>query len=458
MKSKNQKNLAINLENLKGLGLDSLANLLLEACNNNLQFKERVERTLFLANDPQALVALLKKQIMRISRSTQFVSAYGSGNLARELLEIRRGIFEDLAAIAPQESVELAKKMLALHSKVFERVDDSYGEVGLVFELTLQSLASLDASENTRPKKDLAKQVYDWYCHDDYGIYHQVIRDFSQALQAEGLQELENFFRQDLEKSNTQGQNANFPSEKIISGLLDIADARGDVDGYIELLRSSGYLNSDSRIVEVAKRLLKVQRDQEVLQWLETLPNPSRVEVQSLQIEALERLGESEKAQEVRLAKFQKTLSPEVYHQCLKYSSEPERLKHQLIAVAFNDSALSQGLDFLVAIEEFAKAAELVRKHQKEWDGRNYTTLQPVAKTLESDWSLESTILYRVLIDDILARAQSKYYHHGVRYLKAIAKLAVKVSNWDESFSHEEYLAHLKKIHGRKSAFWDKCQ
>jgi len=61
-------------------------------------------------------------------------------------------------------------------------------------------------------------------------------------------------------------------------------------------------------------------------------------------------------------------------------------------------------------------------------DGQMYTRLLPLVQTLESNerWRT-ATMIYRSLLDSILARAQSKYYHHGVRYLKKLDNLATKI-------------------------------
>jgi hypothetical protein len=70
--------------------------------------------------------------------------------------------------------------------------------------------------------------------------------------------------------------------------------------------------------------------------------------------------------------------------------------------------------------------------------------------------SLDGRNQNRSLVDSILERGISKYYHHAVRYMRHLDKLSRVVEKWQGFASHEDYMAALQKLHARKSAFWDK--
>lgn len=103
-------------------------------------------------------------------------------------------------------------------------------------------------------------------------------------------------------------------------------------------------------------------------------------------------------------------------------------------------------------------AAKLVCAHRAEWDGGQYYQLPPVAEALEQDHPLAAVILYRALLDDILARARSRAYPHAARYLAKLDALAastdVAADKPAEIVCHADYRADLQKAHGRKSGFW----
>lgn len=90
-------------------------------------------------------------------------------------------------------------------------------------------------------------------------------------------------------------------------------------------------------------------------------------------------------------------------------------------------------------------------------DGDLYTVLLPLTESMEQGerW-LAAVIIYRALLESILRRAQTRYYHHGVRYLRRLDDLASKVENWREFLPHDSYKQGLLKDHGRKRSFWSR--
>jgi len=64
-------------------------------------------------------------------------------------------------------------------------------------------------------------------------------------------------------------------------------------------------------------------------------------------------------------------------------------------------------------------------------------------------------VLYRALIDDILARARSPAYGHAARYLTRLDTLADRNKRVLPGFpDHAAYKAELQRTHGRKTGFW----
>lgn len=67
-----------------------------------------------------------------------------------------------------------------------------------------------------------------------------------------------------------------------------------------------------------------------------------------------------------------------------------------------------------------------------------------------------ATVAYRAMMESILARAVSKYYHHGVRYLRKLDKLALRIEDWKQIEDHEAFEAGIVEKHFRKKSFWSK--
>ena len=79
----------------------------------------------------------------------------------------------------------------------------------------------------------------------------------------------------------------------------------------------------------------------------------------------------------------------------------------------------------------------------------------PAAEALEHRHPAAATVLYRALIDDVLARARAAAYGHAARYLARLDALADRVEPASGLADHAAYRAALKQAHGRKATFWN---
>jgi hypothetical protein len=114
---------------------------------------------------------------------------------------------------------------------------------------------------------------------------------------------------------------------------------------------------------------------------------------------------------------------------------------------------------FLIELGRLDDAEDYLCRYRDQLDGDAYTSLLPLAKALEEGGHpLGATVVYRALLESILRRAQSRYYHHGVRYLKKLDALAPAVVDWRGIIPHAEYKQKLIDAHGRKRSFWSKYE
>lgn len=116
-----------------------------------------------------------------------------------------------------------------------------------------------------------------------------------------------------------------------------------------------------------------------------------------------------------------------------------------------------QDADFLMAVERFDELEIYLLQWIEQLNGSLYFKLLPLAEALEKQGKLLiSYLIYRALVDSILVRAQSKYYQHGVKYLKKLDQIAPSVTDWQTWSTHKTYLASLQELHKCKLAFWSK--
>lgn len=276
---------------------------------------------------------------------------------------------------------------------------------------------------------------------------------------SEGLDHLKSLF---LELSAEQPKTPSGGSWRELTihiALQDIADAQGDVDGFIAQ-QSDRALTVPRVATEIAMRLLAAGRAEEALTALNvaSLDGPSRVLAQweQAQISVLDALGQSEEAQLVRWASFERSLNAENLRAYLKQLPDFDDVEAEDRALNY---VLSYGdvhsaLHFLITWPAIDRAAQLVITRFKEIDGNYYELLSPAADALEMKHPLASTLLHRAMIDFTLNKARAKRYRHAARHLARCAYLASFISDFEQSSTHATYLAHLRSMHARKSSFW----
>jgi hypothetical protein len=102
------------------------------------------------------------------------------------------------------------------------------------------------------------------------------------------------------------------PRALTIAALENIADPRGDVDGYIAAQRLAG--TEDVAAKEICGHLLAAGRLEEALQWFDRpdVPEHQRGDIGPLKVDILDRLGRTEDAQAVRWSIFANSLSADI--------------------------------------------------------------------------------------------------------------------------------------------------
>jgi hypothetical protein len=87
--------------------------------------------------------------------------------------------------------------------------------------------------------------------------------------------------------------------------------------------------------------------------------------------------------------------------------------------------------------------------------GRNYVLLTSLLVTAKESGRLPAaTLIWRALLDAILARAYAKAYGHAARYLHELRAVAPDVGDYGGHQTHAEYEQSLRTAHGRKTSFW----
>ena len=447
--------------NLAALGAERLAELLIDVAEGHAQIKRRLRLELAGEIGPEDLAAELAKRIDAVADSRARIHWRKHKEFVREL-DMQRGLIAGrLAALEPTLALPVMLRFLGLAEGVFHRTADAKGEVEAVFDLAVDDVAAIAPLAWPDPRAPSprlwADQLLDLLLHGRAGLGPRVLKNALPALGAQGVAEL----RTRVETT--------MASQKRVSGALKaavqvLADAQGDVDGYIAQF-------TDSQAVlppiaaQIARRLTAAGRFDEAVKALDratpgsfaqlvgavlgrpSLPGPGALDWEDAYIEVLEARGQGDLAQDMRWTSFERGLSIERLRDYLKrlpdfddVEAEDKALAH---AEDFHD--LHAALDFLILWPAWDRAARLVLRRPGDLDGDRPELLEPAARAIEGRHPLAATLLLRAMTLDTARYARTARYKDAQRQLLEAASLAPAIADWQ---GHEDADAFAARVAG----------
>ena len=348
-----------------------------------------------------------------------------------------------------------------------------------IFHRACIDLGEIAETANADPVM-LADQAFRALQENGYGQHDDLIAVLTPALGEEGLKQLKELMvglsnepvpRPEQEDREVIGWGSSGPiyvdeiAERSRVGtvrlaLMEIADALGDVDGFI-----AQYDDKAKRVpkiaAEIARRLLAAGRVVEAWEAVNVTEDkrsrwPS-FDLEDARIDVLEALERADDAQALRWSCFERSLSTPHLRAYLKRLPDFEdvEVEERALTFAMTYSSVHQALVFLVSWPDLDKAASLVLQRSAEFDGDHYEILTPAASALADNHPLAATLVLRAMIDFSLSQARSSRYRHAARHLAECESLATEISNFGDLEPHDLYVARLHKLHGKKRSFWN---
>jgi hypothetical protein len=471
---------ALSAQSLEALGATRLAEILMELGDGDAGIKRRLKLELAANASPQEAEREIAKRLATIGRSRSYIEWHNAKAFAADLDQQRKAIVGQVAKASPVLGLGLMWRFLGLADSVFARCDDSNGTISSVFQAAVSDVGPIALAAKVDPET-LAGDVLAQLKTSDYGHRDELIATLAPALGSDGLIALKRLVeaygaekREQPAKNDRRvigwGSGGEIYADEIEErsrqstvrhALLQIADALGDVDAF------AAQYSAEARRVpgiaaEIALRLLAAGRADEALTMLDradrrrtNAPFPE-FDWDDARIAVLEALGRKDEAQAVRWACFAGFLSTGHLRAYLKQLPDFDDVEAERRAMDLATSfrSVHHALHFLVEWPDLERAARLVATRAKELDGDFYAVLSPAADALSGRYPLAATRLLRLMIDHTLDQAKSSRYKHAARHLLECQSLAGTIASFDPLEPHAEYLARLKKDHGRKSGFW----
>ncbi|RJE87161.1 DUF6880 family protein [Paracoccus onubensis] len=467
---------ALSIENLTELDSEKLARLVLDETERNAGFKRQVSAALAAKSGPEAVAKLIDRRLAGLERAHSFIEWERTRAFRDDLQSLVDTIGSELASASVLLATDRLLRFVATHERVFDRVDDSSGHVQDVYYLAIAEMGALAGDLSPAEAAQLPDRIMAALGETSHGYLRDLAEAVIPHLADDVLEQWDHELIRAIGQRETEeaGRSSSGWQYSMTSQWRDIrkiiARQRGDLDLLIELeSRKAAHMQDN---LGLAAALLQAGRAIEALDWVRRPGRRALVassgdddedlspDQASLEARILEALGEKDAARALRWACFGQTLSADILRQHLNTLPDFEDIEEldRAFDLALQHPGKEAALRFLLGWPRLDLAARLITDHHDEWDGRDYHILPQAAAVLEHEYPLAATILYRALLDSILARAKSKAYPHGVKYLRKLNMLAKVAGASSElprtMMDHADYSAALRKAHVRKIGFW----
>jgi hypothetical protein len=437
----------LNAANLKALGAERLAALLLDVAGDYPAAKRRLRLELAGAASAEDLNAEIDKRLDAIAESQARVSWRRYREFARDLDIHRQAMAGPLAEQAPDLALLALIRFVGLQTRLVGRVNDAKGEVGAALDAAVEDAARIAPQAKLADRRALTDRLLDVILAGGSRAVG-LLGALAPALDKEAVAAL----RHQVE------QAANLRRRGGLTGAAQLlADLAGDVDAYIAYFTPSQLVLPPIG-AEVARRLIQAGRLAEARQALArsvpkvagqplSLTPVDGGEWDEVNIALLEAEGDPEAAQAARWARFEATLAPGRLREFLKRLDDFDDIEaeEKAVALARRHPNVHAALGFLIDWPALPAAAELVVARDNELRPEYAPLFARAATLLAERYPLAATILLRLMIWDTVRHAQADQYKLAERQLAEAAALAPRLG--EEIESHEAFAEKVARFH-----------
>ena len=286
-------------------------------------------------------------------------------------------------------------------------------------------------------------ELEDLLLADDYGVRASAWRQVTAKLSIPSLRKLE---------ATLKGPRYTSQSPGRIGELMEsLAVSLGDIALLEEALLKGRPSIESQGLIKIAKLHLARGEFQEALDRLEVDPTGRAItDYEGHQIRTC-CLRQLDKTSELFLACWEKfTVYPTIDSFERLVGELGEQHRAELIVKCTEHiphaSFRIQSASLLVQLGYGELAERYVLQNRQGLEQAFYGNLAELASLLRDDGRNEAAVLcYRILLDDILKRGQSKAYHHAADYYRVLS---------DIDPDHNAHVLSLRSVHGRKYGFW----
>ena len=447
------------LKKLESLGAERLSATLLALADVSAEAATAVTR---LTASPAQNIKRIKARLAAQKRASRFIDWRGARAFGRELAGLVADIRE--SAPDPETGLDLVARFFRLDEVVFERVDDSDGSVAPAFKQDAQE-AFLHFAGQVSDKVIVLSLVLDLLAANGYGARDTLLDGIGSILTEAQMSELIDACRKRANaaaKSAEANSTSKYDTWRWLHNIQELARQLGDADLFRDT-RLEVHSGS-AACLDIARVYLETDNYAQATHWIEQIDEGeqfNQAERRTLHIDICRRSGDTAKLTELAWQAFRAGRSSASVEQLMRDIGATDRA--QLVDNEIRlicEQTIFNGTDLAFLIEENAlkQAAQYVLERAEQIEGAYfYDSLLTYASVFSNaGFPLPASMIFRALLDAILAAGRTNAYGHGARYLLAARTLSRDISDWQQLETHEQYETGLRSRHGQKRSFWMK--
>ena len=176
----------VTKDNLKALGADRLADLLIELAGQDAALTRKLRMALTAVYAKDKLGKEIEKRLRTIQRSRAFLPWDRIRPLAAELDTLRQSILDDVATADVGQAISAMRLLVELAPSVYERSDDSSRYLSDVFREAASDLGTLWGRQAGRDPAIVVTDLFTLLDHDGYGTCDHLLASCGAALGESG--------------------------------------------------------------------------------------------------------------------------------------------------------------------------------------------------------------------------------------------------------------------------------
>ncbi|ECD9517735.1 regulatory protein RecX [Salmonella enterica subsp. diarizonae] len=432
-------------ELLRSMTQEVLINIIHDLIQDNKQARTTLING-YLLSAPDALKAI-EKEYNRRAKSKHFYDYYEADAFYDELTRSIAQPLEKLAGSLPEEVERLSVKIMLEFEKFSEKSDTSSGSWMDYYCVLLDTwMKSLAAQKNSDPVF-IAQKVFNFIINEIYfgcGIF----KKYHPLLGSDVLRKIRDMYYQ--KKRNREAldvsiiiKDSNFLSEALKKG---------------EFCRPEHYFDYARLLMEEVRPGEAI----ELLLYMERVGDKQYSDKSTwdeLFITALIEDGRAEEAREKSVAAFSFQCDTRFYRLHTKASGKEDDNVQVFINIA-KEKGIDSYICFTSDVGRFDLIDDCITDSSKEELARSLAYLtNSFIRTLSSTlykhgYALAATLLRRLLVEDSINQAKSKYYSYAASDMKKAIDYSEDLEDGPQCPGTESYLRTLYEQHKRKTSLW----